>query len=97
MLCSGLICWSTILVVMPFDNIKTYLQQYNLEVVGNKKIENPKETLNIRQAVKRIYDKGGFIGFFTGWRAKLMCYLINFNLTIVILEYTDQFARKAFQ
>ena len=56
---------------MPFDNIKTYLQKYNLEIVGDKKIENVKESLNIKQAISRIYEKGGLIGFFTGWRAKL--------------------------
>lgn len=95
-LCSFMICCSTIMIVMPFDNIKTYLQKYNLEVVDKKIVGQTKEKLGLKDAVRNIYTRGGALGFFIGWRAKLMVYFVNYSFTIILLEYLDQFAKKAF-
>lgn len=82
---------------MPFDNVKTYLQKYNLEVVGDKRVEDTKEKMNIPRAFKRIYSTKGILGFFVGWRMKLAVYFVNKSFTIFFLEYIDDFAKKSFQ
>ena len=88
-LCTMLISMTTILIVMPFDNIKTYLQKYNLEVVEGRKVEKQRKHISIPSAIKRIYEKAGVTGFFTGWRVKLLVHLINSSFTIALLEYLD--------
>ena len=96
MLWSFLIWLTTTVIVMPFDNIKTYLQKYNLEVIGDKRIEDTKEKMNIPRAFQRIYSAKGILGFFVGWRMKLAVYFVNKSFTIVFLERIEDFAKKSF-
>ena len=61
MLCSFMICLTTTACVMPFDNVKTYLQKYNLEVVGDKRVEDTKEKMNIPRAFqKNLFNQRNF-------------------------------------
>ena len=93
-LCGVLISITTIFFVMPFDNIKTYLQKYNLEVVDGRKVEKSKNHISILSSIKKIYQKAGAMGFFTGWRVKLTVHLINSSFTVALLEYVDNLQKQ---
>mmetsp|Transcript_41285 Transcript_41285/g.47595 ORF Transcript_41285/g.47595 Transcript_41285/m.47595 type:complete len:82 (+) Transcript_41285:693-938(+) len=73
---------------MPFDNIKTFLQKYNLEEVDGAKVEKRKH-VSILSGIRKIYKKAGVLGFFTGWRIKLFVNFINSSFTVVLLEYLE--------
>lgn len=47
-LCTLLVSSTTIMCVIPFDNIKTFLQKHNLEVKGDKKVQKGVHDLNIK-------------------------------------------------
>lgn len=81
---------------MPFDNIKTYLQKHNLELVDGLKVEKARAQRTILNAVKSIYAKSGAIGFFTGWRIKLCVHFLNSSFTVCLLEWLDSLSKQAY-
>jgi hypothetical protein len=95
-LCSLLTSMTTVFCIMPFDNIKTYLQKNNLEAKDGVRIEKNRGQLTIMNAVKDIYKKAGPIGFFTGWRIKLCVNFINSSFTVCLLEWLDSLAKQAY-
>lgn len=88
-LCTALISMTTIFCVMPFDNIKTFLQKYNLEVIDGRKTEKLKNKVNIPTAIRKIYARAGLFGFFTGFRVKLFVHFITSSFTVALLEYIE--------
>lgn len=94
-LCSFCISLTTILCVMPFDNIKTHLQKHNLELIDGKKVEKASSKIGIPTAIKRIYLRGGLSGFFTGWRIKLFVHFMTSSFTVCLLEYMENLHVKA--
>lgn len=68
--CTLFVSMCTILCAMPFDNIKTFLQKYNLEHNQQGAIEKVKKEANIPMAIRKIYERSGPLGFFIGWRVK---------------------------
>ena len=58
---------------MPLDCIKTHLEKVN-----------PSQSYS--DAVKEIYKRGGFTGFFTGVRLRFLLYLTNAVFVSNILE-----------
>lgn len=95
-LCTFLVSCTTIFCVMPFDNIKTFLQKYNLEMKEGKKVEKDRGQLGIRTAIKRIYAKSGILGFVVGWRIKLCLHFLNSSFTVALLEWLDNLSRQAY-
>ena len=86
---SLMISMTTIFCVMPFDNIKTYLQKYNLELIDGKKVEKSKSHISITTAIRKIYRRAGLFGFFTGFRVKLFVHFITSSFTVALLEYIE--------
>jgi hypothetical protein len=79
---------------MPFDNIKTFLQKHNLEIKEGQKVEKSPGELNIVNAVKSIYSRKGFRGFFVGWRIKLCVHFVNSSFTVALLEWLDNLSKE---
>ena len=96
-LCSLLVSATTILAAMPFDNIKTFLQKNSSEMRpdGNTKLEVGK--VSIRQAISRIYARGGVVGFFVGWRLKICTYFITSSLAVTLIEWLDNLNSQAYK
>lgn len=94
--CSALTSMTTVLCIMPFDNVKTFLQKHNLEMKDGSKVEMNKHQLNIRGAFKGIYEKRGLLGFFTGWRIKLCVHFLNSSFTVCLLEWLDSLSKQAY-
>jgi ribosomal protein S17E len=92
--CSAFVATCTIVSAMPFDNIKTFLQKYNLE--SSQKGELVKKEANIPMAIKKIYQRSGPLGFFIGWRVKLCAYFVNASFTVTLLEWLDNISDGAF-
>lgn len=69
--CSLMTSITTIFSVMPFDNIKTYLQKHNIEMKDGKRVESSAVQNTIRNAIKGIYSKRGLKGFYIGWRIRI--------------------------
>lgn len=94
LLCSGFVSFCTILCAIPFDNIKTFLQKYNItHEKGTGEII--KKEANIPMAIRKIYERSGILGFFIGWRVKLVAYSINALFTVTLLEWLDNLSRGA--
>jgi hypothetical protein len=94
--CSAFVSMFTILCAMPFDNIKTFLQKYNLELKKNTEGKIIKKENSIPKAIKHIYRTRGVFGFFIGWRVKLVAYFINAVFTVSLLEWLDNLSKEAF-
>lgn len=94
-LCTLMVSSTTIFCVMPFDNIKTYLQKHNIELKDGKRIESERP-LNILSAIKNIYARKGAVGFFVGWRIKLMVSFLNSSFTVALLEWLDNLSKQAY-
>jgi len=69
--CSAFVSFVTIVSAMPFDNIKTFLQKYNIEKNSIAVGDMVKKEANIPMAIRKIYQRSGPLGFFIGWRFKL--------------------------
>lgn len=95
-ICSAFVSVCAILCAMPFDNIKTFLQKYNIEN-SPKPGEVIKKEANIPMAIKRIYQRSGPIGFFIGWRVKLLAYSVNAAFTVSLLEWLDNLSKDTFK
>mmetsp|Transcript_25419 Transcript_25419/g.22575 ORF Transcript_25419/g.22575 Transcript_25419/m.22575 type:complete len:125 (+) Transcript_25419:598-972(+) len=96
-LCTLMVSATTILCSMPLDNIKTFLQKNTSEMKpdGNKKLEVGK--IRIRDAVKRIYLRGGVLGFFVGWRLKMCTYFVTSSLAVTLMEWLDNIHNKQYK
>jgi hypothetical protein len=95
-LCSILVNFTTILIAMPFDNVKTQLEKHYLDirVEGNSSSEISK--ISIYDTLAKIYNKGGVVGFFVGWRLKLGTYSITSIMATAMIEYIDHLAKNSF-
>ncbi|CAI2373254.1 unnamed protein product [Moneuplotes crassus] len=95
LLCTMSVTVTTIIIAMPFDNIKTYIQKNSKEMrpEGHKEVDKAK--VGIRKAVSRIYNKGGLLGFFVGWRLKMCTYFITSSLAVTMIEWLDNLHNKA--
>jgi len=72
----------TTLCVMPFDCMKTRMQQ-----AGDF-------SMSIRSALAQVYRQAGVRGFFVGWRLRYLMYLVNAIMTTTILDKLEvQFHR----
>lgn len=88
---------TTIFFVMPFDNVKTYLQKHNLEIVDGVKVEKSGTKRTITSAVKGIYLKSGTMGFFTGWRINFGVHFFNSSFTVCLLEWLENLSKHAYK
>mmetsp|Transcript_28462 Transcript_28462/g.28240 ORF Transcript_28462/g.28240 Transcript_28462/m.28240 type:complete len:289 (+) Transcript_28462:6-872(+) len=70
-ICSLLTSFTTVLSVMPFDNIKTYLQKHNIELKDGSRVKTNENQFTVRNAIKGIYAKRGIRGFYVGWRVRI--------------------------
>ena len=87
---------TTILSVMPFDNIKTYLQKHNLELKDGRKVETNVGQLTIKNAISGIYGKRGIRGFYIGWRIRICVHFFNASFTVALLEWLDNLAKDIY-
>ena len=96
-LCSFMTSLTTVGSVMPFDNIKTFLQKHNLTLRDGKRVEANATQLRIRDAVRSIYASKGVRGFFIGWRIRIFVHFFTASWTVVLLEWLDNLSRDAFK
>ncbi|CAI2373072.1 unnamed protein product [Moneuplotes crassus] len=96
LLCTFSVTCTTILVAMPFDNIKTYIQKNMKEIrAEGKHTKADTGKIGIKKAISRIYNKGGVLGFFVGWRLKMSTYFITTSLAVTVIEWLDNLHNKA--
>lgn len=94
--CSSLLTsMTTIFSVMPFDNIKTYLQKHNIELKDGKRVESNSNN-TISNAIKGIYERRGLRGFYIGWRIRIWVHFINASFTVALLEWLDNLSREVY-
>ena len=70
---SVLVALVNTLIIMPFDCVKTHLEKVDPEV-------------GYRKAFQCIYEKGGFVGFFTGFRLRFALFFTNSLFAVNFLE-----------
>lgn len=97
MLCTLMVTATTIICAMPFDNIKTYLQKHTIEMRPDGDTHKKVEKVNIKTAVKNIYERGGALGFFVGWRLKMFTYFITTSLAVTLIERLDNLNANAYK
>ena len=95
-LCTVLVTATTILVAMPFDNIKTFLQKNSTEMRPDGNVKKEVGKIKIKDAIQRIYARGGVTGFFVGWRLKMCTYFITSSLAVTLIEWLDNLNKQAY-
>ncbi|CAI2367143.1 unnamed protein product [Moneuplotes crassus] len=91
--CGLMTSLTTVFSIMPFDNIKTFLQKHNIEVKDGHRVKCNENQFTIKNAVKGIYAKRGIRGFYVGWRIRILVNFFNSSFTVVLLEWIDDLAR----
>ncbi|CAD8144955.1 unnamed protein product [Paramecium octaurelia] len=79
--CSVLTAIPNILIVQPFDAIKTQFQMEN-----NQQFKN----LTIWNAFKKVYQEKGISGFYAGWQMRFCQFLFQALLTTPIMDYLER-------
>ncbi|CAD8172707.1 unnamed protein product [Paramecium pentaurelia] len=80
-MCSLLTAIPNILLVQPFDAVKT---AYQMEKNGNYK------QLTIPQAFVKVYKDRGFIGYYAGWQFRLSQFIIQAALSTPVMDYLER-------
>ena len=79
---SVIVAFTNTSLVMPFDCIKTHMEKVN-------------PTSSYAEAIKAIYSKAGFLGFFTGVRIRFLLYFTSSLFTVNLLEKLEGIMKRA--
>lgn len=66
-------------VTLPFDYVKTHLQQRSAHDTGG-----------LAKAVKQLYARYGATAFYSGWRTRMLHYILHGIFTVTILEKLEK-------
>ncbi|CAD8138777.1 unnamed protein product [Paramecium octaurelia] len=80
-LCSIVTAIPNIIIVQPFDMIKTQFQMEN-----NDQIKN----LSIWNAFKKVYEEKGVHGFYAGWQMRFCQFMFQALLTTPVMDYLER-------